>query len=99
MPDDEIARAAGDGDRREFVENLVAARIGARRQPFEPAGEAAMKAGDAGEGALVRRRVREIENTLDPERHWLRDADVPMQTWSGELPAGVLRRIEATLVD
>jgi len=54
-----------------------------------------MEARDAGEGALLGRRVGEIQDAPETERDRRGDAPVPMQVRPGKLPARPLRDVEA----
>ena len=78
---------------------VLGAWVGAGREGVQPFFDDAVKAGDAGEGALAGIGVGEVQDGLQAERDRLHEADIPMQMRAGEIPAGPFGGIEAGLID
>src|SRR5260370_16609909 len=99
MPDHEVSLTSRDRNSAQGVEHRTIPWIRARRELRQPIAQTPVKSGHAGECALVRRSVGEIEDALHAEWRRLRDTDVPMQVRSGEGPVRTFRRVEAALID
>src|SRR5688572_1905297 len=97
MPDDEVAGMAWHGCRTQRV-SCDRMQIGSMRHRRDPGVDAAMKARHAGEASATVIDVREVQQSLQPERNGRLQGHVPVKRRTVERVVRRLGRIEAYLV-